>query len=204
MAQLVAYDILYEAALRVEQTPPASPQDGGRFARVAGQVYPAVLAAALSHCDWGFASRVQTLVQIVDTNSHPSLSFTWQLPEDLVQFRELIGNNETHCPVKYQFAADRRLITDTEGPHQIRYTAQIDNEALMPPTFRRALALALASRLAGTFMPVASRIQLLEAERDDAFAEARRLEGRNVSERNWYLGDTAEGIMIDWAAEAQR
>jgi len=191
-----AQTVLHEAALRCEQTPPSSFEEKSGFAQAARALYPDILDTALAHSDWAFASKVQPLAQEANPDFHPDLPLAFELPEDLVQFRELLGAPD----VVFQVFANNQFRSDQAGPHHVRYTARITDESRMTPTFRRALALALAARLAPLFNPVQNRIAALEQERDGTFAEARRLDALSASPRNWRGEDHA----VDWVQAAMQ
>lgn len=194
-------DIVTLAFLAMEKTPPASFADETEEAAQASALYPTALIRCLERGDWSFASTWANLPPLTlpaEVPVDPALPYTYALPGDCVRLRE-VGSGEV------RFRVDRLgdvtgIRTEQAGNLAVRYTARIEAEALLPVSFRQAVALQLAVYLAPKFLGTSGKIETLKRDLGEAIEEAQREDARTASEAR-YDGLEDQG---DWVAEARR
>lgn len=187
---IAASTIVQQAFRFMEKTPPASFDDTSEEAGAAAEQYPLAIRALLEKADWSFASRLAFL-QLqnlpVGSVSDPDMPFLFGLPGDLITIRE-IGDGIT------------RWRRDIEGircedsvPLRCRYTCTIDNEALLPAEFQRAVSARLATLLGPRFLTTQSKINEIAGIEKDALKAAMRSYARDASEARYDgLDDTGD------------
>lgn len=173
MPVVIATSSIVSQAFRfMERDPISSLGDDSEEALAAAEQYPLALGHCLERNDWSFASTRRSLsASAADPFPDPVLPYLYGLPGDVVRLRE-VGPQYT------RWRLDRDgLRANVAAPLPVRYTGQIDNEAVLPATFQTAVALRLAWLLGPRYLVTASKLQdigeqwkltLKDAMRDDA------------------------------------
>lgn len=192
---IAASTIAAQAFRFAEMGPISSFADETEQAQAAAEQYPDAISICLETADWSFASVMVSLPskELAETQAaDPDLPYSYGLPGDLIRLREVMDE----C-TRWRIDLDL-LRADRPAPLRIRYTARITNEARLPATFRKAVALQLAILLAPTYLRTQSKIQQLESQFRDTLEMAQRQDARMASTER-YDGLTDQS---DWASEA--
>lgn len=200
---LAASHIVSLAFLAMEKTPPASFGDDSEEAAQSLRFYPVALDRSLERGDWSFASTWADLPPLnppPEIARDPALPFTFSLPGDALRLRE-VGDGLPRWRID-KIGDASALRTDCAGPLQIRYTARIDNETLLPAAFKDLVALQLAVYLAPRFLGTQGKVEALKRDLADAVKTALREDARTASEARYDGLDAS--LSDDWVAEAVR
>ncbi|MDF2143200.1 hypothetical protein [Paenirhodobacter sp. CAU 1674] len=199
MADATATSMIVSQAFRyMELAPVSSFADDSDKARDAAQMYPLALRQCLEAGDWSFASVMVALPPLsslpVGLAEDSAMPYVFRLPGDFVRLQSVSDGDVT-----YRLDKGMLLRADAPGPLTVRYTAGVDNEAILPARFRLAVAARLAAYLAPIHMEVASKIERIEALADKLLKEALNADNGSASARR-YDGRTDGGF---WADEVQ-
>lgn len=190
--------IVAQAFGMVELSPPSSFADDSPQAADAALHYPAALDLCLEWSDWSFASRLVHLAEIALPDGiapDPDLPHTFALPGDCVMLRAVLPAD---VPPRYRL--DEGLLrADQPAPLLVRYTRRVTNEALLPASFRAAMALQLAVLLAPKWLGVDTKRDRLEARLDAMQRRAGKSDAGTASPEPYGLSGSS-----DWVSEALR
>ena len=202
---LATSQIVSLAFLAMEKTPPASFADDSEEAAQSLRFYPLALDRTLESGDWSFASTYADLPPLDLPHGaarDPALPFVFSLPGDALALRE-VGDGEVRLRWRVDKIGDTRALrADCAGPIQIRYTARLANETLLPASFKEAVALQLAVYLAQRFLGTANKIELLKRDLSEAIKMALREDSRTASAARYDGLDISHSD--DWVTEARR
>jgi hypothetical protein len=195
---LATSGIVAQACRFMEIAPVSSFGDDSDQARDLAEAYPAAMAECLEKGDWSFASKLSRIhaYAVLPDGVLPdeALPYLFAPPEGLIALR-VVGD-----PWTAWRRDEEGIRADEAGPITVRYTRRVDSEALMPATFRRAVAARLATLLAPRWGGSVARIQWLEDQAEDALGRvALHSDARQASSLR-YDGEPEQG---DWVAEAR-
>lgn len=191
--------IAAQAFRLMELSPISSFADDSDQARAAAEQYPVALDMCLEACDWSFASRLASLPEAtLDTSeaADADLPYSYRLPGDCVVLREvgaLTGREVWRID-------DRLLRADVPAPLRIRYTFRVVNEAILPGTFKVAVAHHLAALLAPLWTGSAGKVGRIEEAGVGYLRQAMRNDRQSASSAR-YDGRPEQP---DWVSEALR
>ena len=195
-APIAASTIAAQAFRFMELSPISSYDDDSEQARAASEQYDMAMGHCLEVMDWSFASVLANLPEAVLSPTDaidPDLPYLYAMPGDLVRLHE-VGEIGT------KWRRDRQGIrADTPAPLQVRYTAKVTNEAILPATFQTAVALQLALLLAPRWLGTQSKISEIEARAARMLKLAMRQDSQMASSARY------DGLadQPDWVTEAR-
>lgn len=188
--------IVAQAFGMVELSPPSSFADDSPQAADAALHYPIALDLCLEWTDWSFASRLVHLAEIALPDgiaADPDLPFVFALPGDCVMLRGLQDTN-----IRYRLD-EGILRADAPAPLAVRYTRRVTNEAILPASFRTAVALQLAVLLAPRWLGVDTKRERLIQQLDGLRRQSSKSDAGTASPQPYGASGTA-----DWVSEALR
>ncbi|PZQ99932.1 MAG: hypothetical protein DI533_04690 [Cereibacter sphaeroides] len=196
-APIATSTIAAQAFRFLELSPISSYGDGSEQASAAAEQYPIALASCLSAADWSDASTLARLPAAIlgaQDAIDPRLPFLYRLPADCLVVRE-VGD----ACVKWR--VDKiGLRADAPAPLLIRYTARVENEAILPARLQTAIAAELALLLAPRFLTTQAKVASLRSVAPAYLKDAMRRDARSASDAR-YDGMEDQG---DWVSEAIR
>ena len=134
--------------------------DGSDNASVVEDIYTETRDDLLSSHPWNFAIK---RVQLARISTAPAFEFdyAYALPSDWLRTVSVHDNDAGHGTVLYrseQVTGQKALVSSSDSVY-LRYVSMVTDTNLMPPDFRRALALSLARDLS---IPLASSNTMYE------------------------------------------
>ena len=122
--------------------------DGSDNASVVEDIYTETRDDLLSSHPWNFAIK---RVQLARISTAPAFEFdyAYALPSDWLRTVSVHDNDAGHGTVLYrseQVVGQKALVSSSDSVY-LRYVSMVTDTNLMPPDFRRALALSLARDL---------------------------------------------------------
>jgi hypothetical protein len=164
------------------------------------QAFDSAMDDCLAACDWSFASTLARLPGAAlpqGVTADDALPTTCQLPGDLVRIQSVL-------PVGARWRIDgARLRSEAAAPITIRYTARVSREEVLPASFKTAVALHIAARLAARWAGSGAEPESLLADAVRTLRRAMREDGRTAAaERILDAPDLGYGGDADWAHEA--
>ena len=122
--------------------------DGSDNASVVEDIYTETRDDLLSSHPWNFAIK---RVQLARISTAPAFEFdyAYALPSDWIRTVSVHDNDAGHGTVLYrseQVAGQKAIVSSSDSVY-LRYVSMVTDTNLMPPDFRRALALLLARDL---------------------------------------------------------
>lgn len=194
MSSVSTDTIVSMAFILMEQTPPSSMSENTQRARDAKRLYPVALNACLEQCDWGFASKVESLPLLATVPEDSDLKYAFQRPQDMVRLISVADKE-----IEWREDADA-IRADVAGPLKVRYTKKIENENAVPALFQQAVAAELAAMLAPSIVKSNRRAVQLKDDAGVAMGKAMSRLSRTASRRR-YDGRPRQP---DFATEAVR
>lgn len=194
----LASAIVSQAFRLVQMAPPAFWQEPSEPLAAAEEFWPQAHDTLLASSDWSFASAFAFLSAVdlgPDTITDDALPFTYRLPGDLVQVRELGSPGFSEWRIDGPW-----LRTNAPPPLRLRYTSRVTNPALLPPSYRHAVALELAVLLAPQWLGRTPEMMVLMAAAAAAQESALALDGRGQASPARYTPEV--DMENDWATEA--
>lgn len=187
--------IVSQAFRFAEITPPSSLSDGSDKARTASELYPAALGMILEREDWSFARRYTELPQSDVTATHKvetRFGYAYELPADFVHLRHVYAD-------EHPWRKDGRYIfTSFNGTLPIRYTQTIEQEDLLPHTFRMAVATQLALLLSPEYVKSRTKRDQLADSLSGLVGQALEHDRATASQYAW----DGDDLPSDWREEA--
>lgn len=200
---LATSHIVSLAFLAMEKTPPASFADDSPEAALTERFYPVALQRTLERTDWSFASTYAELPQMTlpsGVATDPALPYAYAFPGDALQLRE-VGDGRTRWRVD-GMDNGRAIRADLSAPLPVRYTAKLQNEEMLPASFRDAVAYQLAIYLAPHFLGTQAKIAELEGRLERALKTAMREDARAASEARY--DGLSSSLSDDWVTQVTR
>lgn len=197
MAQPIAASTIAQQACRfMEKRPIGSFAEDHELPQAMAEQYPTALRMCLEAHDWGFARKLALLPEIAALPAgeiaDDDLPHVYALPSDCAALRLVL-------PAGTRYRRDEALLrADVGGGLKVRYTRVIDNEALLPATFRTYVALQLAVLLAPEYVTTRTKRADLKDDLASAEAAAKRAHFQDASAARMDGRDEAG----DWAEEA--
>lgn len=183
---IAASSIPAQAFRFLELAPLSSFADGTPEAAAAAEVYPEALRMVLEVADWSFASRVSVLTEatlLAGDQPDPDLPYVYLRPADCVALRRIHGLN-------VEWRLDQTYLRCTEAQTvKVRYTTFVQNEALLPATFRTAVAAQMAFLLAGIYLSTRTKQADLSNKLRELIQMALRQDARNASPQSAWDDD---------------
>jgi hypothetical protein len=134
------------ALAKLGVSPVMSLDDETKQAQFAKRFFAQTRDEVMAAHRWNFAMRRSTLNRLADSPESGYL-FAYQLPNDCLRVVQLNGYSPTEEEGEFS-VEDGAMLTDAETA-QVRYIARVEDGGNYPPLFVDALAVKLASRLAG-------------------------------------------------------
>lgn len=200
-------EIVDQAVRAMELDPISSFGDDSDLAVDVAKAYPTALNFCFELEDWAFASVLCTLPPTVtppttpfgtpypgvNAEPDPGLPYKYTLPGDCVRLREVYDNVSWRLDGRF-------LRADQDGGVMVRYTARIEYEQKLSPSFINLVSLRLALMLAPKWLQTGAKRKDLFALYDRAIVDARSADRTVSSGRRWDGGEA----QADWVSEALR
>lgn len=147
--------------------------EGTDRAGLCSRLYESLRDELIQDHPWNFAIRREAIAASVTT---PAFEWTYQYPFPADCIR-VLSVNEDYQRVSWS-SEGRNILTDYEGPINVRYLSNDVEEAEFPPLFVRALSMRLAVDMAMPLTESASRREALVKEYQIAIRSARGADAR--------------------------
>ena len=191
-------------AFRFVQTAPIGFFENDTEQRVtAAEAWTDAHDACLLNCDWSFASAIVAL-SLSDLQAgqraDADLPYFYKLPGDVIQLREVGLQGVTRWRIDTE-----GLRSDQAAPLRVRYTSRVTDPALLPASYRLAVALHMAVRLAPRWIGRTANMYALEGSANKALMRARLADARTANAAPAVVKDTLwadDADDLDWASEA--
>lgn len=185
--------IASQAFRAMEMAPFSSFADDTPQAQDAAEQYLIARRMCLEACDWSFASTVADLPLKIDGVGDRDLPFVYALPGNCVR---LIHPVDTYV----RWRVDGRLLrADAKGPLTVRYTADVEDETILPAVFQTAVALRLAALLSPRWVGSDTKTRALEDGAELHLKNAMRQDARSASAQRYDGMSWADYDLAGWA-----
>ncbi len=149
--------------------------DNSKEDLVSALMYPEVRDNLLRAHPWNFATRRLKLAQSANTPQY-EWQYQYPIPADMLRVMEVHDNQSGLGLVEYKIEhdpVDGSVIRANASEIWLTYVAKVTDTNKMPPDFRTALSIALASELAIPVAKSSSLSERLEIKANKAVRKAR-------------------------------
>jgi hypothetical protein len=197
---LAASPVIGQALRFLRLAPVARHDAGAELLPALTDAHDQATADLLAAADWTFASTLAVLspaqAPVLPDDGLPGLVV---LPGDLIRLRQF-------WPQSARWRIDTGVLRhDAPAEIIIRYTARVTREDALPATYKTALALHIAARLAGRFAGSGADPEAIEIAAAVTLKQAMREDSRQSAAARWadgQAGGLIYGADADWALEA--
>jgi len=156
--------------------------DGSNEATTANDLWGEALDDVLRSHNWNFATRRQKLAAAANAPAY-EFDYAYPVPSDWVRTVSVHDNDGGDGTITFreEYQDGVRCILASSTDLYLRYVARITNVGLMPPDFRRALAMHLAMDMAIPLANSAIVLQTMQGLYERALTKAMSADARGAS-----------------------